>query len=127
MQQTMNSEDLYQKAITLESKGDLSSAISTYKEITKISTDPRHLIAFGVCLQKLGHWKQSIVPLEKEISLKPHYGEPDARLFLAKAYINSGKKSLAIKQWQHVVKMQPEYPSYESVQNEAKKMLAEHA
>ena len=123
----MNSEDLYQKALELESNGEDKLALSTYKEITKNSDDPRHFIAFGVCLQKLGHWKQSITTLEKGILLKPHYCEGDARLFLAKAYLHSGKKSLAIKQWEHVAKMQPEYPSYESVQNEANKMLAQHA
>lgn len=123
----MNSEELYQSAMRLDSKGDYQGSISIYKELAKTSNDPRHLIAYGVCLQRLGHWKQSIIPLEKGISLRPRYCEGDARLFLAKAYFNSGKKRLAIKQWQHVAEMQPEYPSYESVQNEAKKMLSEHA
>lgn len=123
----MNSEELYKKAMELESKGEHKSAISAYKEIVNKSNDPRHFIAFGVCLQKCGHWQQSIEVLEKGIALKPHYCEGDARLFLAKALFKSGKKGLAIKQWQHVSKMQPEYPSYESVQNEAKKMLAQNA
>jgi tetratricopeptide (TPR) repeat protein len=127
MQQIMDSEKLYWKAEELCSKGKHSSAVSIYKEITKHSDDPRYFIAFGVCLKNLGHWKQSIAQLEKGISLKPHYCEGDARLFLADAYLKAGKKSHAIAQWRHVSKMEPEYPSYESVQNEAKKMLEQHA
>lgn len=123
----MDGEELYKKAMELESRGEHKTAISTYEEIIKKSNDPRHFIAFGVCLQKCGHWKQSIEALEKGISLKPHYCEGDARLFLAKALFKSGKKGRAIKQWQHVSRMQSEYPSYESVQNEARKMLAQHA
>lgn len=122
-----NSETLYQKAIKLDSKGEYQQALTVYKQIARTSSDPRHLIAYGVCLQRLGHWKQSIAALEKGLALKPHYCEGDARLFLAKAYIKSGKKSLAIRQWQHVTRMQPEYPSYDSVQDEARKMLSQHA
>ncbi|WPP45814.1 hypothetical protein [Pseudomonas sp. AN-1] len=91
----MNSEQLYQNAMQLDSKGEYQRSISIYKELAKISNDPRHLIAYGVCLQRLGHWKQSIAPLEKGISLRPYYCEGDARLFLAKAFFNSGKKKLA--------------------------------
>jgi tetratricopeptide (TPR) repeat protein len=119
----MNQEALYKNAIELERKGEYSSALVVYKELTSLNSDARYLIAYGVCLQKLQHWKQSIPILEKGISLKPSYGEGDARLFLAEAYLNAGFKHKAIEQWKIVSKMQPAYPSYEYIQNKAIEML----
>ncbi|MGI0118294.1 tetratricopeptide repeat protein [Zooshikella sp. RANM57] len=123
----MDSEQLYKQATAFEAKKDFASALPIYKQITSNSDDPRFFIAFGRCLQKLGHWKQSVAPLEKGIALKPHYCEGDARLFLAESYLKIGKTKQAIAQWHHVAKMKPEYPSYEAVPKEAKKMLAQYA
>lgn len=122
----MDSENLYQQACAYEEKNDFTSALSIYKQIILSSEDPRYFIAYGVCLQKLGHWKQSVPPLEKGIALKPDYCEGDARLCLAESYLKIGKTKQAIAQWKYVAKMEPTYPSYEVVPNEAKKMLAKY-
>ena len=122
----MESEKLYKDALSLEQEGQFKEALTVYKKLVKIKTDSRYLIAYGICLQKLGYWKQSIPMLEKGISLKPHYCEGDARLFLATSYIESGKKSKAIQQWRLDSKMKPEYPSYEHVPKEAQKMLKKY-
>ncbi|MEJ2407294.1 MAG: hypothetical protein P8171_24055 [Candidatus Thiodiazotropha sp.] len=123
----MDAESLYKQAIDLEEKGKLPEALTIYSELTKVKEDPRFFIAYGVCLQKLGHWEQSVKELEKGISLKPHYCQGDARLFLAESYVRINKIKKAIEQWKIVVNMKPEYPSYEHVPNEAKKMLAKYA
>jgi len=120
----MNTEILYTQALALEQKGDYSKTAAQYKYLVTEKEDPKYYIAYGVCLQKLKHWKQSIKMLEKGISLKPHYAEGDARLFLATSYIKSGETKKAIRQWRIAEKMDPEYPSYENIQNEAKNMLA---
>ncbi len=123
----MDTETLYQQAIELEGKGSHPEALTIYPELIKAKEDARFFIAYGICLQKLGHLEQSINELEKGISLKPHYCEGDARLFLAESYLKANKKKKAIEQWKIVEKMEPEYPSYEHVPNEAKKMLEKHA
>ena len=123
----MNQEALYKKAIELESNGKPHEALSIYADLTKESKDPRFFIAYGICLQKLGHIERSIKELEKGLSLKPHYCEGDTRLFLAESYVKASKLKKAIEQWEIVEKMEPEYPSYEHVPNEAKKMLAKYA
>ena len=123
----MDAEALYKEARVLEQQGKHSKALIIYSKLTKAFTDPRFFIAYGVCLQKLGHWEQSVRQLEKGISLKPHYCEGDARLFLAESYLKIGKMQKAIEQWRIVERMEPEYPSYEHVPNEAKQMLAKYS
>ena len=122
----MSIEQLFQQALKKEQSGNLSEAVILYKQLAT-KKDPRYLIAFGICLKKLKYWKESIKYLKKGIDLKPKYGEGDARLFLAEAYIGSGNKKKAIEQWKIALKLEPQYPSYEHVQNEAKKNLAKHA
>ena len=122
----MDTEQQYIKASRLEERGDSSEAIKLYSNLIKTSKDPRYFIAFGICLQKLGHWKESASKLEKGIALKPSYCEPDARLFLAKSYLKLNEKKKAIKQWEIVNSMEPEYPSYDLVQKEASKMLSQY-
>ena len=123
----MSNEQEFQKARALEDRQDFPGALSVYKKLVQGSGDPRHFIAYGVCLQRLSHWKQSIGPLQQGIALKPHYCEGDARLFLATAYFESGQKKKAIDQWRLVSQMEPEYPSYDAVPDEAKRMLAKYA
>lgn len=53
MQPVMNSEELYQEAMRQDSKGEYQKSISIYKTLAKTSNDPRHFIAYGVCLQRL--------------------------------------------------------------------------
>ena len=123
----MSAEDMYKQALALEEDGDPSGAVSIYNKLIKLKEDPRFHIAFGACLQKLKHWEQSIAHLEKGIALKPDYCEGDARLLLAESYLNAGRKKNAIEQWKIVAEIEPEYPSYEEVPNEAKRLLAKHA
>jgi len=85
-------ESLYKQALELEGKGEHPEALTIYSELIKTKDDPRFFIAYGICLQKLGHLEQSINQLEKGISLKPHYCEGDARLFLAESYLKANKK-----------------------------------
>ncbi len=120
----MKSELLFDQIQALEQQGNYQEAVKQYKRLVSNSEDPRYFIAYGVCLQKLQHWEQSARLLEKGIALKPHYCEGDARLFLAESYLKSGHVKKAIRQWKRVEKMEPEYPGYQQVQNEAKKMLA---
>tara|TARA_B100000745_G_scaffold296180_1_gene241211 strand:+ start:1086 stop:1475 length:390 start_codon:yes stop_codon:yes gene_type:complete len=117
-------ESNFLKANNLENDGYYSEAIKVYSELVKYSNDPRHWIAYGGCLQKLKHWKQSVIALEKGIALKPHYCEGDARLLLADSYMMVGDKNKAIAQWKICSEMEPEYPSYEQVMEIAKKNLA---
>jgi len=61
--------------------------------------------------------------IEKGLKLKPHYGEGDARLFLAESYIKTNKLNKAINQWQIITTLDSTYPSYEDVRNQAEEML----
>ena len=121
----MDTERLYREASELDHSGNHGAAVKLYKQLAVDSDDPRHFIAYGVCLQRLGHWTESVKQLEHGITLKPHYCEGDARLFLAESLLKAGRKKDAITQWKLVADMEPEYPSYEAVPNEAKKRLAQ--
>ena len=103
----MDDESLYREAIALGEAGEFGQAARLYKRLVAKSTDPRHFIGYGVCLQRLGHWEQSIVQLERGVELKPHYCEPDARLFLAESYLQANQKARAIQQWRIVERMPP--------------------
>jgi len=122
----MNTEAKYQEAISLEAASEYGKAVAIYKQLVQLAEDARYFIAYGVCLQSLGHWQESVKQLQRGIDLKPHYGEGDARLFLAESLIKVGQKKKAIEQWKLVAAMEPQYPSYEAVPNEAKKLLSEH-
>jgi tetratricopeptide (TPR) repeat protein len=123
----MSTESIYAKAHELQTQGKYGEAVALYKELVKQAQDPRFYIAYGVCLQALGHWQESVKQLQRGIDLKPHYCEGDARLFLAESLLQSGQRKKAIEQWKLVAAMEPEYPSYEAVPNEAKRKLGEHA
>lgn len=123
----MDTERLYKEAQELGRAGEHGKAAALYKKLVRDSEDPRFHIAFGVCLQHLGHWDKSIAHFQRGIELKPHYCEGDARLMLAESLLKVGLKKQAIEQWKVVVSMKPEYPSYEAVPNEAKKMLEQYA
>ncbi len=122
----MDTDPLFSEACQLSRKGLHTEALILLKQIVASREDSRYLIAYGVCLQKLKHWKQSVAPLERGISLKPLYGEGDARLYLAEAYLMSGNKSKGLQQLKVVANMAPEYPSYEHVPDRAKELLTKH-
>jgi tetratricopeptide (TPR) repeat protein len=113
----------FNKAIKLQQQKKYTEALILYKIITQNTDDPRYYISYGVCLQKLAHWKQSIIQLKKGIELKPHYGYGDALLFLAESYLKINEKNKAIELWQIAKELEPMYPSYDYVKNEANKML----
>jgi len=123
----MSTEGSYAKAQELSSQSKHREAAAIYKELVEQSEDPRFSIAYGVCLQNLGHWQESAKQLQRGIDLKPQYCEGDARLFLAESLLRLGLKKRAIEQWKIVAAMEPEYPTYEAAPNEAKKKLGEHA
>ncbi len=123
----MDDESLYRQAVTFAEAGEFNKAAPLYKRLVAKSTDPRYFVGYGVCLQRLGHWEESVAQLEHGVELKPHYCEPDARLFLAESYLRSKQKSKAIQQWRIVASMSPEYPSYEATAYEARAQLEAHA
>lgn len=123
----MDFEALYRQANELETGGQFNKAASAYRRLVNAATDARFHVAYGVCLQKLGRWRESVLQLQLGVTLKPHYCEGDARLLLAKSYLMAGKKAKAIEQWRIVAVMKPEYPSYEAVPDEAREMLNKHA
>lgn len=123
----MEAEKLFREAQELAAAGHHGKAASLFKQLVAETVDPRFHIAYGICLQRLGHWDVAISQLQRGIELRPHYCEGDARLMLAESFLRTGQKKKAIEQWQMVSAMEPEYPSYEAVPNEAKKMLVKHA
>jgi tetratricopeptide (TPR) repeat protein len=119
---------LYKKAQELTESGKTGAAVKAYGALcAKFPTDPRFFIAFGLLLQSLQHWEQSIEKFQRGLALRPAYCEGDARLMLAESYVKSGQKQKALEQWRIVAAMPPEYPSYDAVPDEAKRRLKEHA
>lgn len=123
----MSTEHIHARAQEFQEQGRHTDAAVLYKQLVEQAHDPRFFIAYGVCLQNLGHWQESAKQLRRGIELKPHYGEGDARLLLAESLHRSGRLREAIGQWRLVAAMAPEYPSYEAVPDEARRKLGEHA
>ena len=121
-----DAETLYREAMALDAAGEYGRSARLYKELVASSEDPRHFVAYGACLQRLGHWEQSVAPLERGVELKPHYCEPDARIFLAESYLRTNRKDKAIQQWRVIEGMPPEYPSYELPAKDARAKLELH-
>lgn len=120
-------DDDFEKAVELDARGRHGEAVRIYASLAGHSTDARVFMAYGRCLQSLGHWAQSIAQLQRAIALKPAYCEGDTRLALATALMRVGNKTQAIEQWELVASMPAEYPSYGAVPSAAKAALAEHA
>ena len=123
----MSTEARYAKAHELQAEGRHGDAAALYKELVDQAEDPRFFIAYGECLQHLGHWRQSAKFLQRGIDLKPACCEGDARLMLAESLLQLGLKDKAIAQWRIVAAMPPAYPSHEAVPDEARRKLREHA
>lgn len=122
----MSREADHARAHELRAQGRHGDAAAIYKELVDQAEDPRFCIAYGECLQHLGHWRQSAKFLQRGIDLKPAYGEGDARLMLAESLLQMGLKDKAIAQWRIVAAMLPTYPSHEAVPEEARRKLREH-
>lgn len=106
-------------------KQDVPNAMIHFKSATQIDgSDPRYWVWYGACLMELRHWGQAARVLKKGLSLKPHYGEADAKVMLAEALFNNGEKKATVAELKKVVKMEPMYPSYEAPIEKAKEMLA---
>ena len=119
-------EKIFREGLAEEEAGDLGAALKKYAEATRRDEkDPRYWIARGVASLQLGHHREAVRCLREGIKRKPHYGEADARSFLADALWASGKKSEAQREWQHISKMKPSYPGRDVPIERAKRMLAE--
>ena len=123
----MNMETHYARAHELQAQGRHGDAAAIYKALVDQAEDPRFCIAYGECLQHLGHWRQSAKFLQRGIDLKPACCEGDARLMLAESLLHLGLKDKAIAQWRIVAAMPPAYPSHEAVPDEARRKLREHS
>jgi Flp pilus assembly protein TadD len=122
---TTTAEDSFQEALSLEASGDLAGAVAAFARATKLDgSDPRFWISRGVALLKLRHLEEAIRRLRTGVDLKPHYGEADARVFLAEALWLAGQRREAEQQWLHVSRMAPMYPGYRTPIDEAKRRLA---
>lgn len=114
-------------ASAFERLGDFGFAIKSYKRAIQCDPkDSRPRVSLGSLLLSTGHQKQAIIELEKGIGLKPRYGEADARILLAEAFLKAGKLPSAREQWRIVAQMEPCYPSDDSPQREARKNLAHY-
>ena len=111
----------------LERQGCAQEAAESYQRaIHLLAGDPRPLIALGRLQGAGGQYNEAIKSLEAGLALQPHYGEADARLFLADAFERLGNIKQAVAQWRVVAKMQPSYPSDKRPMEEAKRKLADH-
>jgi tetratricopeptide (TPR) repeat protein len=111
-------------ASALEALKDHGQAARAYREaIRRDGKDPRSKIALGRLLTSMGHLKEAIIELQEGVALKPHYGEADARIFLAEAYEKAKRLPAAIEQRKIVETMEPSYPSYDLPMQEARRKL----
>ena len=65
----MDPETLYREAMALDAADEYGRSALLYKKLVANSEDPRHFVAYGVCLPRLGHWKESVAPLERGVEL----------------------------------------------------------
>jgi Flp pilus assembly protein TadD len=117
-------ETAFQKALSLEQSGELAAACAEFARATELNgADPRYWIGRGAALLQLRHFAEAARCLRIGIDLKPHYGEADARMFLADALWLAGRKKEAKEEWLAVSKMTPSYPGYDNPIDEAKQRL----
>ena len=113
-------------ASSLEALDQIGEAESAYRAAIKCDRkDARPWIALGRLLLNVGRFADAIAELEHGVSLKPHYAEADARLFLAEAYLGAGDLSKARAEWHTISKMEGFYPSYDEPMDEARRRLTE--
>jgi Tfp pilus assembly protein PilF len=74
----MQAEELFQQAHDYEARGNHSKAAAIYKQLVAATSDARFHVAYGACLQHLGHWEQSVAQLER--------GLPSSRTTLRQMY-----------------------------------------
>lgn len=120
-------ETEYWQIVKLQEGGNWSEAALRLAGLVAGSSDARFHAAFGICLQALGRWAESIDQFEAAIALKPAYCEADWRNMLAESYLKTGQTDRAIAQWRIVADMEPSYPGRDFPIDEAKRMLETHA
>jgi Flp pilus assembly protein TadD len=119
-------EAAFQQGISLEESGDLAGAAAEFARATELDgTDPRFWVARGVALLQLRQFDEAARCLRAGVDLKLHYAEADARVFLADALWQAGRKAEATAEWLIVSEMEPSYPGYDDPISEAKRRLAE--
>ena len=119
-----SAEAAFKEGISLEEAGDLAAASTAFARATELDgSDPRFWISRGVALLQLRHFGEAARCLRAGVDLKPHYGEADARVFLADALWQAGRQKEAEDEWLTVSKMTPTYPGYDNPINEAKRRL----
>ncbi|MGL4325484.1 MAG: tetratricopeptide repeat protein [Beijerinckiaceae bacterium] len=118
-----NDEAEYWRILTLQESGKFSEAAPRLAALIAKASDARFHAAYGICLQQLGRWRESIVQFENALALKPAYCEADWRNMLAQSYLKAGQKGRAVAQWRIVAQMEPCYPSRDFPIDEAKRML----
>jgi len=106
--------------------GSSEDAVKSYRAAIRIApSDPRPLIALGVCLTEMSQYTEAIDCLRRAIALNPPYALASAHLFLADALKAKGELDAACEEWRLVVSLPPGYPD-ESAKKEAEKRLAEN-
>ena len=115
-------------AIALGQQGRLAEACeASARAIERLPSNPRPMIFRAKYLHDLHNDAEALLWIEKGVALKPHYGEPAARLLLAEIYESLGRVDDAVRQWMHVKEMPSEYPDYRHPGAAAKRKLAEYA
>jgi Flp pilus assembly protein TadD len=89
-------------------------------------TDSRPHLHLGVGFDRQGSLEDSVRCYRDGLALKPYYGEADSRMMLADVLKRLGRIDEAVCEWQIVVQMEPNYPSYEWPIEEAKRELKNH-
>jgi tetratricopeptide (TPR) repeat protein len=117
----------YWQNLKLMEDGSFGEAAPRLAALIANATDARFYAAYGICLQTLGRWPESIPQFEVALALKPTYCEADWRNMLAQSYLRSGQNTRAMQQWRIVAGMEPSYPSRDFPIDEAKRMLETHA
>ena len=106
-------------AAALEQLGKSGTAVTAYKRAIRCDTsDPRPRIALGRLLVSMGHVREGATELQHGIDLKPHYGEADARLFLAEAFEKAKNFRKAAKQRKIVAATAACHPSCDKPRRE---------
>lgn len=113
-------EAKYKQASKLMELGAFSESASQFYTLIADASDARFQSAYGIFLQKLGRWTESIQQFEAALALKHAYCEADWRNMLALSYLLYGQEGRAIAQWRIVVDMEPSYPSRDVPIDESK-------
>ncbi|MBW3637350.1 MAG: tetratricopeptide repeat protein, partial [Armatimonadetes bacterium] len=112
----------------LEEINQTDWAISSLRQAMRLAPEnARYPISLGRIFLRRHDYSKAIKLFRKGISLKPHYGEAEAHLFLAEALVGAGNIEEARQEWQSVMTLQPMYPSFEKLHEEVRHLLNKHS